>query len=87
MPINFLGKLILSKLLNETANEINVGTRINDQSHLMKTEEIKPAKMQLSGAMVYANPHKHVEQAVDGLYVFSRAAEEIFNTIFIAKED
>jgi len=41
-----LGKLILSKLLNETANEINVGIRINDQSHLMKTEEIKPAKMQ-----------------------------------------
>jgi hypothetical protein len=52
MPINFLGKLILSKLLNDTANDINVGIRINDQSHFMKTEEIKPAKMQQSEVVV-----------------------------------
>lgn len=55
MPINFLGKLILSKLLNETANEINVGIRINDQSHLMKNEEIKPAKMQQSDVITILN--------------------------------
>jgi hypothetical protein len=48
MPINFFGKLILSKLLNETANEINVGIRINDQSHLMQTEKMMLAKMQQS---------------------------------------
>lgn len=55
MPINFLGKLILSKLLNDTAIEINVGIRIKDQSHLMKTEEIKPAKMQQIDVIAFLN--------------------------------
>lgn len=48
MPINSLGKLILSKLLNDTANEINVGIRINDQSHLMQTRHMMLAKTQES---------------------------------------
>ncbi len=37
--------------------------------------------------MVHANPHRHVEQATDGFYVFSSAAVDTFNTIFIAEED
>lgn len=43
--------------------------------------------LDIDGVMVHANPYRHVEQAADGFYVFSRAAVETFNTIFIAKED
>lgn len=48
MLITFCGKLIRSKLLNDTLNEVNVRMRKNDQSHLIQTEEIMPAKMQQS---------------------------------------
>ncbi|WP_120257737.1 hypothetical protein [Sphingobacterium detergens] len=48
IPVNFFGKLILSKLLNDTANDINMGIRISDQSHLMQTKKIMLAKMQQS---------------------------------------
>lgn len=43
--------------------------------------------LDIDGVMVHANPHRQVEQAADGFYVFSSAAVEIFNTLFIAKED
>lgn len=43
--------------------------------------------LDIDGVMVHANPHRQVEQAIDGFYVFSSAAVETFNTIFIAKED
>jgi hypothetical protein len=43
--------------------------------------------LDIDGVMVHANPHMPVEQATDGFYVFSSAAVETFNTIFIAKED
>ncbi|WP_336836374.1 HAD domain-containing protein [Sphingobacterium siyangense] len=43
--------------------------------------------LDIDGVMVHANPHRQVAQATDGFYVFSRAAVETFNTIFIAEED
>lgn len=43
--------------------------------------------LDIDGVMVHANPHKQVEQATDSFYVFSCAAVETFNTIFIAEED
>ncbi|WP_293953810.1 MULTISPECIES: HAD domain-containing protein [unclassified Sphingobacterium] len=43
--------------------------------------------LDIDGVMVHANPHRYVEQATDDFYVFSSAAVEIFNTIFIAEED
>lgn len=43
--------------------------------------------LDIDGVMVHANPYRHVEQATDGFYVFSSAAVETFNAIFIAKED
>lgn len=43
--------------------------------------------LDIDGVMVHANPNRPVEPATDGFYVFSRAAVETFNTIFIAKED
>ncbi|WP_454880314.1 HAD domain-containing protein [Sphingobacterium detergens] len=43
--------------------------------------------LDIDGVMVHANPHRQVEQATDGFYVFSCAAVETFNTIFIAQED
>ncbi|GAA4178503.1 HAD domain-containing protein [Sphingobacterium ginsenosidimutans] len=43
--------------------------------------------LDIDGVMVHANPHRRVAQATDGFYVFSSAAVEIFNTVFIAKED
>lgn len=43
--------------------------------------------LDIDGVMVHANPHRRVAQATDGFYVFSSAAVEMFNTVFIAKED
>ncbi|MDM1293424.1 hypothetical protein HX021_03845 [Sphingobacterium sp. N143] len=43
--------------------------------------------LDIDGVMVHANPHRHVEQAADGFYVFSSAAVETFNNIFVAEED
>ncbi|RKO71245.1 hypothetical protein D7322_13940 [Sphingobacterium puteale] len=43
--------------------------------------------LDIDGVMVHANPHRSVEQATDGFYIFSSTAVETFNTIFIAEED
>ncbi|GAA4178055.1 HAD domain-containing protein [Sphingobacterium ginsenosidimutans] len=43
--------------------------------------------LDIDGVMVHANPHRQVEQATDGFYVFSSAAVETFNAVFIPKED